>query len=70
MAKSFADLQASVTANTNASRSMLAVLQGIVEKLKQCETVTDFETVTTELDASTKALTDAAVANTPAAPPA
>ncbi len=70
MAKSIDDLKASVTKLTSASQAVLALITGIVEKLKACETTTDFQAVTDELDADTKALSDAVVANTPAEPPA
>jgi hypothetical protein len=69
MAKTFADLQASVTKIEDASIAILAVLNGVVDKLKACTTVTDFQAVTDQLDASAQKLTDAAVANTDAAPP-
>jgi len=69
MAKNIDDLKASVTNLTNASKAILVLLQGIVEKLKECSTVNDFQALTDELDADTKALTDAVVENTPAAEP-
>ena len=68
----YADFLTKLAANTSATQSMMTVLQSVVDKLKACSTVQDFQAATDQLDANTKALTDAAMANTPgpAEPPA
>ena len=68
----YQDFLTKLAANTSATQSMMAVLQSIVDKLKACSTVNDFQAATDQLDANTKALTDAAMDGTKAAtePPA
>ena len=72
MAQTYQQFLDKLTANTSATQSMMTVLQSVVDKLKTCSTVQDFQAATDQLDANTKALTDAAMEGTKAAsePPA
>jgi len=63
-----AQLQEAVTRNTTVEDSLLTLLQGIVQQLKDAIASGDpaaLDAVVAQIDASTQKLTDAVVANTP-----
>ena len=64
------DLKASVQRNTDAESSVITLLQGISQQLKDALAANDpaaIQAVITQLDANTAAAAAAVVANTPAA---
>ena len=64
------DLKAAVTRNTNVDDSVLALLQGISQQLKDAQAANDPQAIAdviAQLDANTQKMTDAVTANTPAA---
>lgn len=64
------DLKAAVTRNTSVDDSVLALLQGISQQLKDAQAANDPQAITdiiAQLDANTQKMTDAVTANTPAA---
>jgi hypothetical protein len=67
------DLKAAVARNTSADQSIIQLLTGISQQLKDALAANDpaaVQAIITQLDANTKTLADAVTANTPAAPPA
>jgi len=65
------DLKAAVTRNTSVDDSVLALLQGISQQLKDAQAANDPQAIAdviAQLDANTQKMTDAVTANTPAAP--
>lgn len=71
MNQALTDLQAEVAANTNATQSAVALLQGLKTALDDAIAANDMDAVVAirdSLHANTQALADAVVANTPAAP--
>ena len=67
------ELKAAVHRNTSVDDSVLAMLQGIVQQLKDAQAQNDpkaIDDLIAELDANTAKMTDAVSANTPAQPPA
>lgn len=64
-------LEASVQKDTDAVNSAVTLLQGLSQAIKDAGVdQTKLDALTTSLDASTQSLSDAVVANTPAAPQA
>lgn len=64
------DLKAAVTRNTNVDDSVLALLQGISQQLKDAQASNDPQAIADvieQLDANTQKMTDAVTANTPSA---
>lgn len=64
------DLKAAVTRNTSVDDSVLALLQGISQQLKDAQAANDPQAITdiiAQLDANTQKMTDAVTANTPSA---
>jgi len=64
------DLKDAVTRNTSVDDSVLALLQGISQQLKDAQAANDPQAITdiiNQLDANTQKMTDAVTANTPAA---
>lgn len=64
------DLKAAVTRNTSVDDSVLALLQGISQQLKDAQAANDPQAIAdviAQLDANTQKMTDAVTANTPAA---
>lgn len=64
------DLKDAVTRNTSVDDSVLALLQGISQQLKDAQAANDPQAITdiiAQLDANTQKMTDAVTANTPAA---
>lgn len=64
------DLKAAVSRNTNVDDSVLALLQGISQQLKDAQAANDPQAIAdviAQLDANTQKMTDAVTANTPAA---
>ena len=64
------DLKDAVTRNTSVDDSVLALLQGISQQLKDAQAANDPRAITdiiNQLDANTQKMTDAVTANTPAA---
>lgn len=64
------DLKAAVTRNTNVDDSVLALLQGISQQLKDAQASNDPQAIAdviAQLDANTQKMTDAVTANTPSA---
>lgn len=69
---SMQDLKDSVTRNTSAEQSIVTLLNGISQQLKDAQASSDpqaIQDVITQIDANSKALSDAVTANTSAAPP-
>lgn len=67
------ELRAAVERNRNAKNSIIAALNGISALLKEANAKNDpaaVAQVIADLDATTTAMADAAIANTPAAPQA
>ena len=67
------DLRDAVRRNTSVDDSVLAMLQGISQQLKDAQAQNDpqaIQDVINELDANTQKMTDAVTANTPASDPA
>lgn len=65
------DLRDAVARNTSVDDSVIAMLQGISQQLKDAQALNDpqaIQDVITQLDANTQKMTDAVTANTPAAP--
>lgn len=65
------DLKASVARNTAVDTSIVTLLQGISQQLKDAQAQNDpaaIQAVIDQLDANTKTLSDAVTANTPSAP--
>lgn len=65
------ELQAAVTRNTDAENSVIVLLEGISQQLKEAKASGDpaaIEAVISQLDSNTARLGAAVVANTPAAP--
>lgn len=65
------DLRDAVQRNTNANQSIMLVLQGVSQQLKDAQASNDpnaIQSVIDQLDANTQALANAATANTAAAP--
>jgi hypothetical protein len=66
------DLKAAVSRNTSVDDSVLALLQGISQQLKDAQAANDpkaIADVIAQLDANTQKMTDAVTANTPASNP-
>ena len=64
------DLKAAVTRNTSVDDSVLALLTGISQQLKDAQASNDPQAIAdviAQLDANTQKMTDAVTANTPAA---
>lgn len=64
------ELKAAVTRNTSVDDSVLALLQGISQQLKDAQAANDPQAITdviAQLDANTQKMTDAVTANTPSA---
>lgn len=64
------ELQAAVQRNTSVDDSVITLLQGISQQLKDAQAQNDpkaIQDVITQLDADTQKMTDAVTANTPAA---
>lgn len=64
------ELTAAVDRNTDVDDSVLTLLEGIVQQLKDAQASNDpkaLDEVIAKLDANTKKMTDAVTANTPAA---
>jgi len=64
------DLKAAVTRNTSVDDSVLALLQGISQQLKDAQATNDPQAIAdviAQLDANTQKMTDAVTANTPSA---
>lgn len=64
------DLKAAVARNTTVDDSVLALLQGISQQLKDAQAANDPQAITdiiAQLDANTQKMTDAVTANTPSA---
>lgn len=64
------DLKAAVTRNTSVDDSVLALLAGISQQLKDAQASNDPQAIAdviAQLDANTQKMTDAVTANTPAA---
>jgi hypothetical protein len=64
------DLKAAVQRNTDVDASVITLLQGIAQQLKDAQAANDpaaIQAVIDQIDANTKALSDAVTANTPAA---
>lgn len=64
------DLKAAVSRNTSVDDSVLALLQGISQQLKDAQAANDPQAIAdviAQLDANTQKMTDAVTANTPAA---
>ncbi len=69
---SMQELRDAVLRNTAVDDSVLAMLQGIVQQLKDAQAANDPAAIAeliTALDANTQKMSDAVAANTPAAPP-
>jgi hypothetical protein len=67
------DLKDAVQRNTSVDDSVLALLQGISQQLKDAQAANDPQAIAdviAQLDANTQKMTDAVTANTPAADPA
>lgn len=65
------DLQAAVASNTAADQSIITLLNGISQQLKDAQAANDpaaIQAVIDGINANTKALSDAVLANTTAAP--
>ncbi len=65
------DLTAAVARNTSAENSVIELLKGISEKLKEAQAANDptaIQSVIDQIDANTAAAAAAVVANTPTAP--
>lgn len=68
---SISDVNAAVAAETTVEQSVIALLNGISQQLKDAQASGDPEAldqVVASINANTKALSDAVAANTPAAP--
>ncbi len=66
------DLKDAVQRNTSVDDSVLALLQGISQQLKDAQAANDPQAIAdviAQLDANTQKMTDAVTANTPAAEP-
>lgn len=64
------ELKAAVTRNTSVDDSVLALLQGISQQLKDAQAANDPQAIAdviAQLDANTQKMTDAVTANTPSA---
>ena len=69
----FDDLKAAVARNSAVDSSVVTLLQGISQQLKDAQAANDpaaIQSVIDQLDANTKTLSDAVTANTPAPPQA
>ena len=67
------DLKASVERNTSAEQSVVTLLNGISQQLKDAQAQNDpaaVQAVIDQIDANSKAMSDAVTANTPASPTA
>lgn len=63
-------LKAAVQRNTDVDSSVITLLQGISQQLKDAQAANDpsaIQTVIDQIDANTKAMSDAVTANTPSA---
>lgn len=70
---SISDVNAAVAAQTTVEQSVIALLNGISQQLKDAQASGDpaaIDQVVANINANTKALSDAVAANTPAAAPA
>lgn len=68
---SISDVNAAVAAETTVEQSVIALLNGISQQLKDAQASGDpaaLDQVVANINANTKALSDAVAANTPAAP--
>lgn len=67
------DLKAAVARNTSAENSVIELLKGISQQLKDAQAANDpaaVQAVIDQIDANTSAAAAAVVANTPTPPPA
>lgn len=67
------DLKDAVSRNTSVDASIIALLQGISQQLKDAQAANDpaaIQSVIDQLDANTRSISDAVTANTPASPTA